>query len=365
MKCKTFRNTAAAAVSAAAVLITVKVLKKALKRKAKKKLRNEAGEVLRETGRLAAEGIAEAGRSIAEKTSNYTEFQRDVSAIGSCSDMIYIVNIIDDTYVEYSNPYDNPEGEIKTDFFNKVQEHIMKTVFPEDRPKMCRELEKERFLSEVQEGEVYSITYRLLIENKPVYFGIRAIRSISRPELIVLGVTNIDASKRREALYEKTPAENIAPVTRDALTEVKNKLAYSNYEKDINEKIEKGEAEKFAVVFCDVNGLNAVNEEMGMNVGDAFLKNACSDICLKFKHSPVFRIGGDEFAVILRGEDYNNRKNLIRSLRGQMTHRMAEGKASSACGTADFDPAADKTLADILSRADEDMKHNKEKMVKK
>ena len=365
MKCNTVRNTAAAAVSAAAVLITAKVIRSALKRKAKKKLRNEAKEVLRETGKLAAEGIAEAGKSIAEKNSNYTEFHRDVSAIGSCSDMIYIVNINDDTYIEYTNPYDDPEGVLDEDFFNKMQELIMKIVFPEDRPKMCKELEKERFLSEIHEGEVYSITYRLIIENRPVYFGIRAIRSVSRPELIVIGVTNIDASKRREALYEKDPAEAAAPVTRDALTEVKNRLAYSNYEKDIDEKIEKGETEKLAVVFCDVNGLNAVNEKMGMNVGDAFLKNACSDICLKFKHSPVFRIGGDEFAVILRGEDYNNRKNLIRSLRAQMTRRMAEGKASSACGTADFDPAADKALADILSRAEEDMKLNKEKMVKK
>lgn len=365
MKSKTVRNTAAAAVSAAAVLVTTKVIRKALKRRAKKKLRKEAKEMLRQTGRLAVEGIAEVGKSIAEKNSSYTDFQRDVSAIGSCSDVIYIVNVNDDTYAEYSSPFDNSETEIREDFFNKVQEHIMKVIFPEDRPKMCREFEKERFLSEVHEGEVYIMTYRVLIENVPVYFAVRAIRSISRPELIVIGITNIDASKRREALYEKNPAEAVAPETRDALTEVKNQFAYSSYEKSIDEQIDKGEAETFAVVFCDVNGLNAVNEQMGMNVGDAFLKNACSDICAKFKHSPVFRIGGDEFAVILRGEDYSSRKNLIRSLRGQMTRRLADGKASAACGAADFVPGTDKALGDVLSRSEEDMKENKEKMLKK
>lgn len=31
-----------------------------------------------------------------------------------------------------------------------------------------------------------------------------------------------------------------------------------------------------------------------------------------FKNSPVYRIGGDEFAVILQGADYENREELAK-----------------------------------------------------
>ena len=32
--------------------------------------------------------------------------------------------------------------------------------------------------------------------------------------------------------------------------------------------------------------------------------DACKIICKVFKHSPVYRIGGDEFVVILEDADY-------------------------------------------------------------
>ena len=56
---------------------------------------------------------------------------------------------------------------------------------------------------------------------------------------------------------------------------------------------------------CDINGLKAVNDLHGHKEGDACIKGACEKVCRIFSHSPVFRVGGDEFAVISQGMDYD------------------------------------------------------------
>ena len=38
-------------------------------------------------------------------------------------------------------------------------------------------------------------------------------------------------------------------------------------------------------------------------------------VCDTYKHSPVYRIGGDEFVVVLFGADYTNRQPLLEQLK--------------------------------------------------
>ena len=60
----------------------------------------------------------------------------------------------------------------------------------------------------------------------------------------------------------------------------------------------------FALVILDVNDLKKVNDIQGHKAGDQYIRNACKLICGNFKRSPVFRIGGDEYAVVVDGDDY-------------------------------------------------------------
>lgn len=64
------------------------------------------------------------------------------------------------------------------------------------------------------------------------------------------------------------------------------------------------ETVEFALLVADVNGLKEANDALGHESGDQLIKNTSRCICKIFEHSPVFRIGGDEFVVILTGEDY-------------------------------------------------------------
>ena len=57
----------------------------------------------------------------------------------------------------------------------------------------------------------------------------------------------------------------------------------------------------FAITILDVNDLKKVNDNEGHKAGDQFIRDACRIICTTFKRSPVFRVGGDEFAVLSQG----------------------------------------------------------------
>ena len=83
-----------------------------------------------------------------------------------------------------------------------------------------------------------------------------------------------------------------------------------------------------------------------------------------FQHSPVFRIGGDEFSVILQNEDFRNRDALVR----EFEKGMSEINASSenqwehvrvAMGISVYDQRNDKYVIDVVRRADKTMYENK------
>ncbi|MCR5419548.1 MAG: diguanylate cyclase [Lachnospiraceae bacterium] len=142
----------------------------------------------------------------------------------------------------------------------------------------------------------------------------------------------------------------------DALTGVKNRNAFELSQRRINAEIESGEEVDFSIVICDVNGLKAINDNVGHDEGNKLLINACRLICRTFKRSPVFRIGGDEFVVILRNDDYEMRQDLVGGLMKRMTAQnydpMDINKVSFAIGMADFDPEIDKECTDVFKRAD-------------
>lgn len=146
---------------------------------------------------------------------------------------------------------------------------------------------------------------------------------------------------------------------KDAMTGVGNKHAYEQMQGELNAKIEAGTAEAFALAVCDINGLKRVNDTMGHNAGDDYIKDACLIICDTFSHSPVYRIGGDEFVVLLRNRDYDNREVLEAHLTAKNNDNHGTGRAIIASGISDYRPGEDENISDVFTRADQEMYKNK------
>jgi diguanylate cyclase (GGDEF)-like protein len=153
----------------------------------------------------------------------------------------------------------------------------------------------------------------------------------------------------------------------DALTHVRNKGAYADIIEELQEEMNTNHDDmEFAVGVFDCDDLKAVNDNYGHERGDVYLQTASRLICRVFKHSPVFRIGGDEFSVILRNEDYVNRDELIRQFKKEedeisISKENVWEQVHVTVGVSVFDPERDNAVIDVVRRADKAMYENKNK----
>ena len=140
---------------------------------------------------------------------------------------------------------------------------------------------------------------------------------------------------------------------------MKNKHAYIDIEEQLNHQIEERRHVEFAIVVFDVNNLKEVNDTQGHQAGDRYIRQASDYVCSIFKHSPVFRVGGDEFAVIAQGRDYANIDELIATIQAGNEQGGADG-IIIACGMARYEN--DRSVSAVFERADQHMYENKKKL---
>lgn len=148
----------------------------------------------------------------------------------------------------------------------------------------------------------------------------------------------------------------------DSLTGVKNVHAYTEEKKRLDQRIADGTLYDFGVIVFDLNGLKRVNDTLGHDAGDRYIVDGCKQICRVFKRSPVFRIGGDEFVVLLEGLDYDDRTALLNSFDRQMDNNMKNGLVSVSGGMSEYIPGSDSDFNDIFERADHRMYARKKAM---
>ena len=153
---------------------------------------------------------------------------------------------------------------------------------------------------------------------------------------------------------------------RDSLTGLRNTTSYKGWVADFEKKIREGGI-SFGIAVLDINNLKEINDTHGHIYGNELIKTASGIICDTFKRSPVFRIGGDEFCVILQGRDLEDKEALFESFDSMCsTTHTDKGDAklsvSIAKGFAEFDPEKDTQFSDVFARADNEMYKNKRLM---
>ena len=261
--------------------------------------------------------------------------------------------------VKWSDEFRRMIGYQGTEDFPDVLESWSDLLHPEDREHVLSEYNET--ISDYTGQKTYDVEYRLLTKNR----GYRWYRAVGKPTrrpdgspVTYVGVF-IDITEQKENAQNLTVARRMADI--DSLTGVKNKNAYVQWEIKINNAIDSGEQEPFAVVVCDINDLKKVNDLYGHKEGDACIRKACKKICTVFDHSPVFRIGGDEFVVILSGEDYYNRNKLmeqINAVPGDYS-KIKIGDTISA-GMAEYKNNQHLSLLSVLEEADKAMYERKQ-----
>jgi diguanylate cyclase (GGDEF)-like protein len=145
----------------------------------------------------------------------------------------------------------------------------------------------------------------------------------------------------------------------DPLTKLMNR---ASFERDIL-KPQGNALEKMGIAMLDLNNLKHFNDVHGHSMGDYYIIISSEIICDAFyQYGTVYRIGGDEFCVIVH--DLNSENFL--SVRKHIEDYMATLKMPSSdlhmeisAGYAVFDSELDGNLKDTMKRADELMYQRK------
>ena len=169
--------------------------------------------------------------------------------------------------------------------------------------------------------------------------------------LLVMVVNYTSTMKwEKKATEERDHARSVAFT--DPLTGVKSKHAFAVREGEMETQIAEGEAGEFAVIVCDVNGLKKINDTLGHKAGDEYIRSASVLLCDYYKHSPVFRVGGDEFVVLLQGRDYDARHEILRDINAQIEENLKSGSVVASLGMAEYEPKKDESFHEVFKRAD-------------
>ncbi|MGN0665763.1 MAG: GGDEF domain-containing protein [Huintestinicola sp.] len=145
----------------------------------------------------------------------------------------------------------------------------------------------------------------------------------------------------------------------DNATGVRNK---NSFEKQMSlfEKNYRNKKLRLGFVICDLNGLKLINDNYGHSEGDRLIKAAASVLLNNMKNAyNVYRIGGDEFAVIYLSPNDEAVRAEVESVRTACNnYNDSPVKLSIAMGYASgtSDPSG---FMEIYSRADALMYENK------
>ena len=285
-----------------------------------------------------------------------------ISALAGDFINIYVIDPENGRYREFSsNTADGSSSVMPVEgnnFFSTFRENLIKSVYPEEQNRVFTALTMENALEEIENNGIFTLSYRIVKEDEPYYVQLKAaLLEEEAGQRLIVGINDIDAQVRQEEEYGRRLAQARIEANIDALTGVKNRNAYRVYEERLNAQIEMNRAPEFAITILDVNDLKKVNDTEGHKAGDQYLRDACRIICTTFKRSPVFRVGGDEFAVLSQGDDYARLDELIGQMNDHNDDAVENGGIVIALGVAKYEQ--DEKVAPVYERADQRMYENK------
>ena len=294
------------------------------------------------------------------KSVTYTQI---AESLASQYDIIYYVDIETTHYMEFAIHQLFGELEIQEegdDFFVLAAHNADRVIFSEDRERIKLFLDKDNLISRLENNRHIVEDYRLVVDgNDPSYAQMTVSWSSDKTHLIICVEDREEfVKKEQEHIRALSMANEIA--RRDSLTGTRNKTAYHEYEKELQEEIDGGSTDPFGLLVCDLNDLKLINDTKGHKAGDDYIRSASKLICHIFSHSPVFRVGGDEFVIVLRDEDFISRNDLIATLKRQVEDNVRMGRGPVvASGFAKFRADSDTAVDDIFQRADGRMYEDK------
>ena len=164
-------------------------------------------------------------------------------------------------------------------------------------------------------------------------------------------------SREKEHQQELFSTKNM--IYRDPLTGAKSKHAYVEMEDGMEHLVAFRTIKRFAVIVFDVNGLKQINDTLGHDYGDKYIKDSYKAIVDHFPGSEVYRFGGDEFVLVLKDLEYERKDEMLEAFDNYIESNLGSEAPVVSSGMAIYNEKEDNTFKAVFERADEKMYERK------
>jgi diguanylate cyclase (GGDEF)-like protein len=195
----------------------------------------------------------------------------------------------------------------------------------------------------------------------PPVTGVTGFFPPADPERLINDLQRENAQLRR-AVAELESYRKLA--YRDALTGLWNRRYFEERLSQEQSLARRKASRRYSLMILDLNDLKRINDVEGHAAGDEAIKRAAAFLKSRLReHDVLCRVGGDEFAVILREMGQGECAQLVHRLRGELakTNMRRAGSVSLSIGTASF-PEDASTTRELYLRADEAMYQDKRRI---
>ena len=295
-------------------------------------------------------------------------FHQIATILAAHFDGLYYVEIESGKFIRFipsKNPEDTLFPDHGEDFFQLAHENAYKFFHPRDLDAVIKLYDRENLRARLEDAESCSITCRGILNGTLTHMR-HIVFCCDDKKHVICCLENIEEEYQKEEEQKRNLLSAERMARRDELTGIRNQNAFTETMLEINERIRsKNGADPFGVVICDVNDLKRINDTRGHSFGDEAIQRTSQMVTNIFQSSPVFRIGGDEFAVVLTGSDYIRRDVLTETFKNASLANKRSGSGPTvACGLAIYEPDRDKDFSAVFNRADEKMYENKAELKK-
>ncbi|MCQ2448767.1 MAG: GGDEF domain-containing protein [Clostridia bacterium] len=140
-------------------------------------------------------------------------------------------------------------------------------------------------------------------------------------------------------------------ITRDALTKLPNRAFFDSY---VHEEISrKANRDSLYLLICDIDNFKQINDTHGHSYGDRALvlfSNVVSKICTRYKAVPS-RIGGDEFAILIKADNKETVKLLIGEI-NEALEKASRNERFDLHTSIGYAHQSDDSFSDLFQEAD-------------
>ena len=194
-------------------------------------------------------------------------------------------------YQYVSNSYAQFYGHKAQSLINKSPQDIFEPVTYEDkiRPNLNKCLTSALPIN-------YKSWVRPKGTNEESFLYITYLPHFSEEHQEVVGIIviakDVTKFKRAETLLAKS-------ANTDALTNIPNRLFLTNKLNELSQNANR-HTDRYAILFCDLDGFKSVNDKYGHAVGDRILSQVAQRLKHEIREEDIIaRYGGDEFVILI------------------------------------------------------------------